>query len=122
VGCDAVLGGAVHLLGADLDLERSARRPDDGGVQRLVHVELGHRDVVFESPRYRLPDAVDGAERAVDVLDRVDDDAQRDEVVDLVEVLTLVRHLLVDAVQVLRPPGDLGLDTDLAQLALQLAR
>lgn len=47
---DAVLGPPVHLVGADLDLDRLALRPDDRRVQRLVHVELRQRDVVFEAP------------------------------------------------------------------------
>ena len=34
---DAVLGGAVHVAGADLHLQRLALRTDDRGVQRLVH-------------------------------------------------------------------------------------
>ena len=83
---DAVLARAVHLERADLDLERIAARPDDRRVQRLVHVGLGHRDVVFEAARERLPDRVHDAERAVAVLDRVDDDADRGEVVDRREV------------------------------------
>src|SRR5450756_520395 len=48
VGGDAVLGPAVHLVGADLDLDGLAARPDHRRVQRLVHVELGHRDEVLE--------------------------------------------------------------------------
>ena len=51
VGGDAVLGGLVHVVGADLDLERLALRPDDRRVERLVHVELGHGDVVLEPAR-----------------------------------------------------------------------
>ena len=106
VGGDPVLCGPVHLLGTDLDFQRAARWPDDRGVQRLIHIELGHRDVVLEPPRNRFPDAVDRAQSAVDVFDRVHDDAQCDQVVYLVEVLALLRHLLIDAVEVLRSPGD----------------
>jgi hypothetical protein len=50
VGGDAVLRRLVHLVGTDLDLERLARGTDDRGVQGLVHVELGHGDIVFETP------------------------------------------------------------------------
>ena len=100
---DAVLGAPVHLLGADLHLDRLARRPDDRGVQRLVEVELGHRDVVLEPALHRLPHRVDRAQRGVAVLHRLDDDADADEVLDVVELLALGDHLLVDRPVVLRP-------------------
>ena len=40
VGGDAVLGTAMHLVRAHLDFDRLPVQPDDGGVQRLVQVEL----------------------------------------------------------------------------------
>ena len=104
VGGDAVLGRLVHLVRAHLDLERLALRPDHGRVQGLVHVELGHGHVVLEPPRHRLPQRVDHADRAVAVLDRADDDPHRGQVVDLVELATLLGHLRVDRVEVLGAP------------------
>ena len=112
---DAPLGPLVHLAGADLHLDRPALRPDHRGVQALVEVELGHRDVVLEATHHRPPTTVDAAERGVAVLDRVDDHAHRDEVEDVVELAALDDHLLVDAPQVLAAPGDLGLDAELGE-------
>src|SRR5262249_12831989 len=51
----AILGYAVHLLGADLQLDALVARADDGGVDRLVVVLLGRRDVVLEAARHRAP-------------------------------------------------------------------
>ena len=117
---DAELRHVVHLAGADLDLQRPSLGPDDRRVQRLVHVELRHRDEVLEAPGQRLPQGVDHAHRAVAVLHRLDDDAHRREVVDLVELATLLGHLRVDRVEVLGPAGDLGLDAQRLQLAGQV--
>ena len=119
---DAELGGLVHLARAHLDLERPAFGPDHGRVQRAVAVELRHRDVVLEAAGHRLPQRVDQAERAVAVARALfavalDDDAHRGEVVDLVELAALLRHLVVDGVEVLRAAGDLGRDVDLLELA-----
>ena len=120
VGGNAVLGVLVHLLGADLHLEGAARRTDDRGVQRLVHVELGHCDVVFEAPGHGRPQGVDGSENAVALTHVVGDDAQRNEVVDLAEVLTLVLHLHIDGVEVLGPAHDAEmLDLGLRELVAQ---
>ena len=44
-----------------------------------------------------------------------DDDPDGDQVVDVVELLAADHHLLVDRPQVLRPPGDVGLDPHLGQ-------
>ena len=117
---DAELGAPVHLLGADLHLDRLARRPDDRGVQRLVEVELGHRDVVLEPALDRLPHRVDRAERGVAVLHRLDDDAHADEVLHVVELLAARDHLLVDRPVVLRAALDLGLDVELVEAGPQV--
>ncbi len=62
---DAVLGGAVHLLGADLHLEQLAAGPEDGGVERLVAVRLGACDVVLDALLQRRPDVMDDAEHVI---------------------------------------------------------
>jgi len=120
VGGHAVLGAPVHREGADLQLDRLAVRPDHRGVQRLVHVELGHRDVVLEPARDRVPSRVHRAQGGVAVADRVDEDADAHEVVDVGEVPTSHDHLLVDRVVVLGPSGDRGVDLGCAQVLLDL--
>ncbi len=117
---DAVLGAAVHVEGADLELDGLAAGADHRGVQRLVHVELRHRDVVLEPAGDRVPSRVDRAEGGVAVADRVDQDADAHQVVDLREVAAADDHLLVDAVVVLGAAGDGGLDTGGAQIGLDL--
>ena len=120
VGGDAPLRTMVHLLGADLDLDRSAVRPDHGGVQALVEVELRDRDVVLEAAGHGPPPAMDRSERGVAVLDRVDDHPDGHDVEDVVELAALDDHLLVDAPQVLAPTGDLALDAELVEPLLDL--
>ncbi len=116
MGGDPVLGQLVHVLGADLDLERLALGADHRGVQSLVHVRLRHRDEVLEAAGQRLPERVDDADRAIAVLDGSDDHPHRGEIEDLVELTAFLGHLGVDRVEVLGPAGDLGLNPDLHQL------
>ena len=59
VGGDAELGGVVHLPGADLDFKGDALLVDDGGVQGLIHVGLGGRDIVLEAIGNWLEQIVD---------------------------------------------------------------
>jgi hypothetical protein len=108
VGGDALLGDAVHLLGANLNLEGLPLGADDGGVERLVEVVARRGDPVLEASRYGLPERVDDAERAVAVARLVGrDDARGDEVVDLVEPDLLPVELLPDRVEPLDAPLDL---------------
>ncbi len=98
---DALLRAPVHLLGADLHLEGKPVLADDRRVQRLVAVRPRHRDEVLDAAGDRRPRLVDDAERRVAVLDRLRDDAQRDEVVDALEVDLLPLQLQVNAVETL---------------------
>ena len=60
---------------------------------------------------------MDLSEGGVTVGYLVDQDAHRQEVVDLIESDALVPHLVPDAVDVFGPPGDLGWDAGRRQLA-----
>ena len=117
---DADLADLVHRLGPDLDLERLAVERDDRGVERLVEVVLGDRDVVVELARDRPPDRMDDAEGGVAVAHLIDQDADGVDVVDLAELGTLALHLLVDAVDVLRAALEIGLDAGRLELRLEL--
>ena len=54
----AVLGDFVHLLRADLDLERHGPISNHSRMQRLVAVGLRRADIVPETPRHRLVSVV----------------------------------------------------------------
>jgi len=111
----------VLVVGTDLDLDGAPARSQHGRVQGLVHVELGHRDVVLEPPGQRLPPGVHDAERPVAVPDRVDEHAHAHEVVDVIEVAAPHDHLLVDRVVVLGPAGDRAPDPRLREVLLDVA-
>jgi len=122
---DAFLGDPVHVDGPDLNLERQAAIADDRRVQRLIAVRPLHRDEVLDPARNGLPGLVDDAERGVGVLHRVGDDADRDQVVDLLQLDLLPLELEEDAVEALDaavdlPHRHLGLGQLLRDRPLQL--
>src|SRR5215211_8147145 len=117
---DAILRRRVHFRGPDLYLQQLPFVGHDGRVKRLVHVEFGHRYVVLEAARDRLPDRVYDAKGAVAVAHAVDDDPEAGEVVDLVELLVATDHLVVDGVEVLDPAVDLGPYPRLPQVPKEL--
>src|SRR5687768_2531492 len=96
MGGDAELGHAVHVFGADLKLRTLEARTDDGGVDRLVVIVLGDRNIVLEAAGYDLPLGVDDADSAVAFLDRPDDDAEADHVGELFQRDRLALDLVED--------------------------
>ena len=99
--CHSPLGALVHVTRADLYFNRFATGANHRGVQRLIQVELRHCDVVLEATDHRLPIAVNGAQRSIAILYRIDDDANGHEVEYLIEVSTLLHHFFVQTPQVL---------------------
>ena len=113
---DALLGDEVHLLRADLHLERLPLLRHHGRVQRLVEVRLRHRDVVFDASGDRPPGLVDDAEGRVAVLDRGSDDAEGEVVVELADVDALTAQLLPDRVHRLHAAVHVAGDLVVAEL------
>jgi len=115
VGGDADLRDAVHRVRPDLDLQRLAVERHDRGVEALVAVALGHRDVVVELARDGPPERVHHPQGGVAVAQLLDEDADGVHVVDLAELGALALHLLGDAGDVLGAAGQLGIDACFAE-------
>ena len=115
VGGDPHFRDPVHFPRADLDLGRFSVGRDDRGVQGLVHVHLGTGNVVFESIEDGGVEGMDDPERVVAVGQRVGHDAQRQQVVDLLERPVAALHLRVDAVEMLCPAVHRGVDAGVLQ-------
>ena len=108
----------VHLVGADLHFQRAPFRADHRGVQRAVVVGLGPGDVIVELAGDRQPQRMHHAQRGVAGGHVVHEHAHRAQVVEFFDRHLLLLHLPPDAVDVLRPPADLGGDAVFAQRAL----
>src|SRR2546429_4936660 len=104
---DTVLRGVVHLMGTDLDLVQLAARPEHGGVERLVAVRLRARDVILDALLQRRPLVVDHPQDVIALGDIVHQHAHREEVINLLERLVALLHLLVNRPEVLGAAGDL---------------
>ena len=115
------LGDRVHFLGPDLDLERVTLRSHHGGVERLIGVGFGNREMILDPPRKRRPLLVDQAESGVAVGYRRDDDTKGEEIEHVGDIHSLPLELLVDGVEVLDPAVDRALDSILLQQPLEHA-
>ena len=107
MGGNAVLGLLMHLVGSNLNLERTSRGSDNRRVKRLVVIDLGHGDIVFKATGHGVPQRMHRTERGIAIAHRMGDDAQRHQVVNLGELLALALHLLIDRPIVLGTAVDL---------------
>ena len=84
MGRDTVFRYLMHLPGPDLDLERRFIFPDQRGMDGLIHIGLGDRDIVLEPVVDRHPHGVDQTQDRITVSNGVHDDPDRRQVEDLV--------------------------------------
>ena len=117
---DAVFGHLVHLVGANLQFDALAARPDDRRVDRAIVVLLRRRNIVLEAPGHARPGRVRDADRGIAVRDRVDDDAKAIDVGQLLEGDRSALHLAPDRIGLLLPALDLDLDAAPGELIGEL--
>ena len=117
VGGDTGLGDPLHVVGADLHLDRGAVGTEQDRVQGLVAIGLGNGDVVLELARYRFVQVVHLSEHAIAGIDTVDGDAEGKHVDEIMKGARLFLHLAVDAVQMFLATGHLTRDVFLRQPA-----
>ena len=99
-------GHQVHAVGAELELHIQARRPDQGGVQRLVAVDFGNGNVVFEFARHRLEQLVQQTQSGVAGHGVFHDDPKAVNIGHLRKAQVFVVHLAVDGVERFFASGD----------------
>src|SRR5256886_11358250 len=85
---DAFFGNAVHFLGANLNFEWLAAMYD-GGMQRLIKIWPRHGDVILETARNWAPNVMNDPKRGVATAFAVRDDADGEEIVNLIESAAL---------------------------------
>ena len=110
MGGNPVFRRLVHFKSPYLDLKGLSVGSDKRGVKGTVHILLRHGDIILKPSRNRLIHLVNHAKGRITVLHRVHNDADGKQIIDLVDGLVLVLHLLIDAEKVLDPPVDLSFD------------
>ena len=103
----SLLGDAVHFLRANLYFERLPRM-DHRRVQRLVKVWPRHGDVILEPAGDGAPRLMDHAERGIAVANCVGNDANREQVVNLIDRAVIPQTFLVNGIEPLHAAIDLG--------------
>ena len=115
------LGHQVHGIGAQLELHVQAGRPHQRGVQRLVAVDFGNRDVVLELAGYGLVQLVQQAHGGVAGDGVLHDHPEAINIGHLRKAQVLVVHLAVDGIERFLPPGNAHFHARALEYGLHLA-
>ncbi len=117
---DAVFGDLRHVAGADLQFDALLAGPDHRGVDRAVVVLLRRRNVILETARHDRPRGVDDTERLITLRDGADDDAEAENIRELLETDSLALHLAPDRVRALAAAQHFDVDAAVAELSCEL--
>ena len=101
-------GKLMHRACTDLNFHRTSVRIGHHSVQRLVPVGLGIGDVVVVFLREHCEVFVHQRKHFVAVLHRINDDAHRTDIKQLIETQVLADHLFVDGINVFRATAHFG--------------
>ena len=85
VGGDALFRHLVHFVRADLHFKGLAVGTDHRGVKRLVKIGARDGDEILDASRHRSPGVVNDAQRRIAILHGVGDDADGEQVEDLID-------------------------------------
>ena len=118
---ESELGVCMHVVRANLHLERASSVSDHARMQRLVLIAFRTRDVVVELARHERPQRMHDAERGVTVRDVRHQYAQCANVVQGREFEPLFLHLPPDRIDMFRSSGDVGFDSGRAQCGFEFA-
>ena len=105
---DAQFGVFVHLFSTDLNFHSFAAGAKHHGVDGLIAIRFGVRDVVIELIRQMAEVSMYYPQRGVAVLETLRHDTHGAHVKQLVKGEMFLLHFAPDAVDVLRTPVDLG--------------
>ena len=72
---NTLIGNDLHILSPYLNFQGLALRSHHRGVQRLIHIGLGHGYVVFEPATYGHPELMYKAQYLVALSHRLPDDS-----------------------------------------------
>src|SRR3972149_6146809 len=114
----------MHLVRADLHLEGSCPFVHHSRIEGLVAVWLGVGDEIVELVWERVPHAVHYSQSVVAFRHSIDQDSNGNQVVYVIEIFahrSILLDLLVYAVNMLGPAGDLGFHAGLLKLVPESA-
>ena len=85
-------------------------------MQGLIHILLRHCNIIFKTTRNRLVHLMNNTKGRITVLHCIHNNTHRKQIIDLIQCLVLIDHLLVNAKEMLNTAIHLCLDTALCHM------
>ena len=82
-------------------------------MQRLIHVLLRHRNIILEAAGNRLIHLMDDTKGCITVLHGIHNNTNRKQIINFIQCLVLIHHLLVDTEEMFDTSVNLCLDAAL---------
>ena len=115
---NAFIGDMMHVIGPNLNFNPLTMGTNHGGMKGLVHVCLGHPYVIFEAARNGFPQRVNHTQGLITLANGFQDDTERYDVIDVLQIQVLGDHLLVYAKDILGSAVHFPLQAEIRQLFL----
>ena len=120
MGSDTVFTGTMHFPCSDLHLKDLPMGADQRVMQRLIHIGLGHSDIVFEAAGHRGIHGMHDPQNRIAVLHIIHQCADGKQVINLIQCLVLVDHFFIDTEEMLRSAVNLAFDAGFIHFLLQV--
>ena len=91
----------MHIISSDLNFKWLTSLADQSRMKRLIHIRLGHSDVIFKSTWNRLIELMNYTKSRVTILDCSNNDSDSKQIIYLVKSLILVTHFLINTKEML---------------------
>ena len=95
-----VLGNLVHLLGSDLEFNRSFRAVYSR-MDGLVAIGLPVGNIVLKTSRHRFPKFMDITQHGIDITWSIQDTANGNQVIDFIKAFLFILHFAIDRIDML---------------------
>ena len=120
MGSDTIFTGTMHFPCSDLHFKDLTLRADQCIMQRLIHIGLGHSDIVFETAGHRCIHGVYDTQNRITVLHIIYQRTDGKQVINLIHCFVLVDHFLINTEEMFCSAVNLTFDAGFIHFLLEI--
>ena len=117
---NTIFCSTVHFIGTNLNLKWLSTWTDQRGMKRLVHVLFWHCDIIFETARNWFIFLMHNSKCRITIFDIIYKNTNGKQIINLIQGLILVHHLLIDTEKMLCSSRDIRLYASLINVSANL--
>ena len=110
VSGDPKFGNLMHFMGTNLDFNWRAFWSYDRRMKRLIHVGFWHCNIIFKTSGHRFPFRMNRAKYRITIFNRIDNNPNRQQIINLVKLFFLIDHLAINRIDMLWSTVNFGIN------------